>query len=41
MSVSDLWAASLAVAMFLAGIVLFVRDVRDRSRMRKDWEQRP
>jgi hypothetical protein len=41
MNGSDLWAASIVVAMFLAGIVLFVRDARNRSRMRRDWEQRP
>jgi hypothetical protein len=41
MSASDLWAATLSVAMFVAGVVLFVRDLRDRSRMRKEWEQRP
>ena len=41
MSVSDLWAATLSVTMFMAGIILFVREVRSRSRMRRDWEQRP
>jgi hypothetical protein len=41
MSVSDLWIASLSATMFMAGIVLFVREVRDRSKMRKEWGHRP
>ena len=41
MNQSDFWLGVLTFMMFVAGLVLFIREIRHRSMMRKCWENRP